>query len=107
MPMKRIAMLLAIGAISACSSVPREPDASGYVRFDMDSLGYIADQFNRVNKVQIHVVGARAAQRRYGGTLPLKEPHTFAHLLQRDRELYVENRGDVILVRLRSPRSYR
>jgi ferric-dicitrate binding protein FerR (iron transport regulator) len=90
-----------IGAISACSSTPRETDAQGDAYFHRDSLGYIADQFNRANKIQIRVLGARAAQRLYVGRLNLNEPITFALLLRRDRTLCVEEKGDTILVRTR------
>lgn len=98
--MKRIAVFLAIGTvISACSSTPREPDAQGDFYFVGDSLAYIAGQFNRLNKIQIHVLGARAAQRRYTGRVPFNEPHTFALVLRHDRTLCVDDKADVILVR--------
>lgn len=102
MTQNKIAILVMIGILSACSSAPRETlDANGVARIPVSTLGYIADQFNRVNTVQIHLLDTQAAQRRYALAYPLNDPASFAALLAREPDLLVKDQGDAITVRTR------
>jgi transmembrane sensor len=69
--------------------------------FSKDTLGHMADEFNRYNEVQFRVIGAKVTQRLYAGRFQAMEPEVFAELLRKDQELEVQESGGTITVRER------
>ena len=70
--------------------------------FQEESLGVIADEFNRYNRApRIVIEGDQASGRRYGGTFNADDPQSLVRLVTRTGDLQAEQRGDEIIIRAR------
>ena len=68
--------------------------------FDKDTLGDIAEQFNRYNaSPSIEVQGEGAANRRYTGVFDADDPSSLLEYLSRDPSLTIERREQQIVIR--------
>jgi len=68
--------------------------------FQEESLGAIADEFNRYNRVpRIVIEGEQASGRRYGGTFNADDPQSLVRLVTRTGDLQAEQRGDEVIIR--------
>jgi len=68
--------------------------------FQEESLGVIADEFNRYNRApRIVIEGAQASGRRYGGTFNADDPQSLVRLVTRTGDLQAEQRGDEVIIR--------
>jgi transmembrane sensor len=68
--------------------------------FQEESLGAIADEFNRYNRApRIVIEGDQASGRRYGGTFNADDPQSLVRLVTRTGDLQAEQRGDEIIIR--------
>lgn len=70
--------------------------------FDHDSLEYVAEQFNRYNKIQIRVTDPRIRARELEGVFNADEPQALLDFLALERDLRFEREGDTINIRLRA-----
>ena len=70
--------------------------------FQEESLGVIADEFNRYNRTpRIVIEGDQASARRYGGTFNADDPQSLVRLVTRTGDLQAEQRGDEVIIRAR------
>lgn len=68
--------------------------------FQEESLGVIADEFNRYNRVpRIVIEGGQVSGRRYGGTFNADDPQSLVRLVTRTGDLQAEQRGDEVVIR--------
>jgi transmembrane sensor len=70
--------------------------------FQEESLGVIADEFNRYNRApRIVIEGDEASGRRYGGTFNADDPQSLVRLVTRTGDLQAEQRGNEVIIRAR------
>ena len=75
---------------------------AGRLVFQEESLGVIADEFNRYNRApRIVIEGDQASGRRYGGTFNADDPQSLVRLVTRTGDLQAEQRGDEVIIRAR------
>jgi transmembrane sensor len=69
--------------------------------FRGDSLATIADEFNRYNRIQIHVEGERVRTKRLTGVFAADDPHSLVLFLKGDNELDVGTNERGVWIRQR------
>jgi len=68
--------------------------------FQEESLGVIAEEFNRYNRTpRIVIEGDQVSGRRYGGTFNADDPQSLVRLVTRSGDLQAEQRGDEVIIR--------
>ncbi len=68
--------------------------AEGRLIFHNDSISRIIDEFNRYNRVQLHVTDAALAGRRVSGVFSASDPESFIAFIQTVALVKVTRRGD-------------
>jgi transmembrane sensor len=70
--------------------------------FDHDSLDYVAEQFNRYNRVQIRIADPEVSRRELEGIFNADEPQALLDFLTLEKDLRFERAGNTISIHLRS-----
>lgn len=70
--------------------------------FDHDSLGYVAEQFNRYNKLQIHIADSEVRNRALEGVFDADQPEALLDFLALDRSLQFERSRNAIVIHKRT-----
>jgi transmembrane sensor len=69
--------------------------------FDHDSLAYVAEQFNRYNRLQIRIMDPEVGQRELEGVFNADQPEALLGFLALDENLKIERDADSVSVYLR------
>ena len=68
--------------------------------FQEESLGEIAEEFNRYNRApKLVIENVETSKRRYGGSFNADDPQSLVRLVTRSGELQAERRGNEIVIR--------
>lgn len=70
--------------------------------FDHDSLAYVAEQFNRYNKIQIQIADAEVRERQLDGVFDADQPEALLAFLALDRSLRFERSQHAVVVQKRT-----
>lgn len=107
-------LLLSAGEIAAVSNsgaVTKQADDAvaraitwrqRQLSFDHDSLAYVAEQFNRYNKIQIQIADAEVRERQLDGVFDADQPEALLAFLALDRSLRFERSQHAIVIHKRT-----
>lgn len=76
----------------------------GQLVFSGETLGTVADELNRYNTLQIHVMDPGAASLSITGTFAATNAAGFVHVLEQGFPVSIVRQGDTVKVSSRGPR---
>jgi transmembrane sensor len=72
--------------------------SNGYLLFDNESIGKIAERFNSYNRVQIRILDPELAKRKVSGMFKATDPESFAAFVESEIGPRIQHEPDVIVL---------